>query len=88
MVIGYELTLAGRAGAGGVASSMDDAVTAVTAALRASYGSEAPEVLAGILTRSWGPLRASMATDGADALRSAGEWRGSAPGIAVTLWAL
>jgi hypothetical protein len=97
--IGYEWRIAGRELAGGgcgdessesgVSECVDTISDGLTAALRRHYGSEAPDVLAGILTRSWGPLRHSLLTDGASAtLKAGGSWRGVNGPISVRLWAL
>jgi hypothetical protein len=97
--IGFEWRIAGRELAGGgcgdessesgVSDCVDTISDSLTAALRRHYGSEDPEVLAGILMRSWGPLRHTMLTDGASAtIKSGGTWRGSNGPITVRLWAL
>jgi hypothetical protein len=88
MVIGYEWRIASKVPTTGVAESVDAVCEALTASLRALLAPQAPEVQAGVLTRSWGPLRHSMLTDGVSALREAGRWEGSAMGITVSLWAL
>ena len=89
MSMGYRVTVAGAELGSGVASTVEDVCTAVTAALRGTYGESDPEVLAGVLTRSWGPLRHSVLTDGATAMaQGEREWTSSGAHLAVTLWSL
>lgn len=87
--LGYALRIDGQSAGEGVAKSHDDAVEAVDDALRRYYMPQGPEVLSAVLWGVWGPLRHSMATDGALATRSSGgSWEGSADMINVRIWAL
>lgn len=95
MSIGYQWRITGREMAGGacrdsgVADCVDSVADGLTDALRRTYAREGPEVLGHVLYSAWGPLRASLVTDGVSATRKAGgAWEGSAGAINVRIWAL
>lgn len=77
--------IAGKGAGSAEADSVEGAMEALTATLRASYGPDGPETLAKVLTDVLGPLRHAMLTEGNRTVAGGAPWSGHSAGLLVTL---
>jgi hypothetical protein len=78
-------TFEGKGAGAATVATVDEAVSALTVAVRDAYGGLSTEALARVLHGVLGPVRHQLVTDGRCAVERGDEWSTSRGGILVHL---